>query len=285
MGRPDTPQGTTAATTTSNSTAEPCPSDLDTQTLLQSVPYWHQGWEIFQGVFTPGRNSVETMLGNSQVPLDLSGKRVLDVGAFNCCSAFECERRGAAEVVALDLQEPEELGFPVLKEALRSRRVRFVQGSVYDLDPDQLGTFDVILFFGVLYHLRYPLLAIDQLRRVARGTIYVESLVIDQRFLADGKDFQSIASYHEVLTQVPLWQFYKANELADDYSNWFGPNIQAVLQGFESAGFAASLIQTWGDRASFQAVVGGAGTMGRSYEGVSDIVRKKLALDVSVLGF
>ena len=135
-----------------------------------------------------------------------------------------------------------------------------------------------ILFFGVLYHLRYPLLAIDQLRRVSRGTIYSETLVIDQRFLAEGKDFQPLSSYHSALTQVPLWQFYKSNELSDDYSNWFGPNIQAVLGAFESAGFNASLISEWGDRAAFQAVTGGADTMGQSYEGVSEVVRNDLAL-------
>jgi tRNA (mo5U34)-methyltransferase len=219
------------------------------------------------------------MLGNSKVPLDLTGKRVLDVGAFNCCCAFECERRGAAEIVALDLQTPEELGFTALKGALRSNRVRFQRGSVYHLNPEEMGTFDVILFFGVLYHLRYPLLALDQLRRVSRGTIYAETLVIDQRFLVEGEDFRSLASYHEALTGVPLWQFYKANELAGDYSNWFGPNIRAVLDGFESAGLTAALISQWGDRAAFQAVAGGVDTMRQSYEGVSEIVRTELALN------
>ena len=246
--------------------------------LFQSVPHWHQRWEIFQGIFTPGRNSVEAMLGNSGVPVDLSGKRVLDVGTFNGCCAFECERRGASEIIALDLQTPEELGFTALKTALRSNRVRYHRGSVYHLDPEEIGTFDMILFFGVLYHLRYPLLAIDQLRRVSRGTIYCETLVIDQRFLAEGKDFQPISAYHGALTQVPLWQFYKANELAGDYSNWFGPNIQAVLDAFESAGLSASLISQWGDRAAFQAVAGAADTMRQSYEGASEIVRTELAL-------
>jgi tRNA (mo5U34)-methyltransferase len=260
------------------SAAPACPPDLDTDILFRRVPHWHQRWEIFQGIFTPGRNSVETMLGNSEVPVDLSGKRVLDVGTFNGCCAFECERRGASEVVALDLQTPDELGFSVLNAAVRSNRVRFHRGSVYHLDPEEIGTFDVILFFGVLYHLRYPLLAIDQLRRVSRGTIYSETLVIDQRFLAEGKDFQPLSSYHSALTQIPLWQFYKSNELAGDYSNWFGPNIQAVLGAFESAGFTASLISEWGDRAAFQAVAGGADTMGQSYEGVSEVVRNDLAL-------
>lgn len=54
----------------------PCPAGLDINTLFQSVPHWHQRWEIFQGIFTPGRNSVEKLLGNSGVPVE----RVLDVG-------------------------------------------------------------------------------------------------------------------------------------------------------------------------------------------------------------
>ena len=260
------------------SAAPACPRDLDTNILFRRVPHWHQRWEIFQGIFTPGRNSVEMMLDKSAVPVDLSGKRVLDVGTFNGCCAFECEPRGASEIVALDLQTPDELGFTALKAELRSTRVRFHRGSVYHLDPEEIGTFDVILFFGVLYHLRYPLLAIDQLRRVSRGTIYSETLVIDQRFLAEGKDFQSLSSYHSALTQVPLWQFYKANELSGDYSNWFGPNIRAVLDAFASAGFNTSLISQWGDRAAFQAVAGTADTMRQSYEGASEIVRKDLAL-------
>jgi tRNA (mo5U34)-methyltransferase len=260
------------------SLAPPCPPHLDPETLFQNVPHWHQRWEIFQDIFTPGRNSVETMLGNSQVPIDLSGKRVLDVGAFNGCCAFECERRGAAEIVALDLQSPEELGFTILKEALQSSRVRFVRASVYHLDPGELGTFDVVLFFGVLYHLRYPLLAIDQLKRIVRGTIYAETLVIDQRFLAEGRDFQPLESYHKALTNVPLWQFYKADEMTGDYSNWFGPNILAVLEAFESAGLSASLISQWGDRAAFQATPGGVDTISQSYEGMSELLRKELAL-------
>jgi tRNA (mo5U34)-methyltransferase len=255
-----------------------CPRNLDVKALFKSVPHWHQRWEIFQGIFTPGRNSVEAMLGNSQVPIDLSGKRVLDVGSFNGCCAFECERRGAADVVALDLQTPEELGFTALKHAVQSSRVRFQRASVYHLDPEEIGKFDIILFFGVLYHLRYPLLAIDQLRRVLRGTIYAETLVIDQRFLVEGKDFQALSSYHRALTQVPLWQFYKGDELAGDYSNWFGPNIRAVLEAFQSAGLIASLINEWGDRAAFQAVAGGVDTIRQSYEGASEIVRTDLAL-------
>lgn len=256
----------------------PCPPSLNIEQLFGAVPYWHQRWEIFENVFTPGRNPVEELMTQASVPADLSGKRVLDVGAFNCCFSFECERRGAAEVVAMDLQGPAELGFSALRQALDSRCVRFVQGSVYNLNPAILGQFDVVLFFGVLYHLRYPLLAIDQLRRILRGTAYVESLVIDHRFLAEGRDFQELASYNPALTAIPLWQFYREDELAGDHSNWFGPNIRAVLDGFQSAGLTANLISTWGDRAAFQVTPGGKDTIHKSYEGMSELVWKELGL-------
>jgi tRNA (mo5U34)-methyltransferase len=258
--------------------APAAPPSLDAARLFAGVPHWHQRWEIFQGVFTPGRNSVEMLMTNAGVPADLTGKRVLDVGAFNCCCSFECERRGAAEVVALDLQNPAELGFTAIRDALHSERVRFVNGSAYHLEPAALGTFDVVLFFGVLYHLRYPLLAIDQLRRITKGTVYIESLVIDERFLAEGRDFRRLASYHRALPKIPLWQFYKSNELAGDYSNWFGPNIRAVLDAFGSAGFSVDVVSTWGDRAAFQAIPDGVDTVQNSYEGLSEIVRQDLAL-------
>jgi tRNA (mo5U34)-methyltransferase len=161
---------------------------------------------------------------------------------------------------------------------LGSERVSFEQGSAYNLDSAKLGQFDIVLFLGVLYHLRYPLLAFDQLRKVTAGTLYVETLVIDHRFLEGGRDFQPLRDYHPALPNVPLWQFYKGNELANDQSNWFGPNIRAVMDGLESAGFSPRLHSTWGDRAGFQATTADSGTVDASYEGTSSVVRKGLNL-------
>jgi tRNA (mo5U34)-methyltransferase len=254
------------------------PHGVDVEGALRGIPNWHQKWEIFEGIFTPGRNPVADLLDGVGLPRDLTGRRVLDIGAYNCCFSFECERRGATEVVALDLQPPHDLGYFVLRDLTGSQRVRFEPGSVYRLDERVLGQFDVVLFLGVLYHLRYPLLALDQLRKVTRGTLYLETLVIDRRFFESGKDFQRLADYHPALTEVALWQFYKADEIAGDTSNWFGPNIRAVTDGLESAGFAPKLHSTWGDRAGIQAMPAGAGTMRDSYEWKSDRVRGDLLL-------
>jgi tRNA (mo5U34)-methyltransferase len=198
---------------------------------------WHQRWEVFQGVFTPGPHSINTLLDNLGLPYDLTGKSVLDVGAYNGCVALECERRGAAEVVALDCQSPETTGFDSLRQILGSK-AKFVRGSAYQLDPDELGQFDVVIFSGVLYHLRYPMLAIDNLRRISKGCVYVET------YLSTGD-----------LSSPPLWEFYKLDELQGDFTNWFGPTPKAVIEAFDSAGFDTRVVNIVGSRGLFQATV------------------------------
>lgn len=228
----------------------------DWETLFAGIP-WHQRWEIAPGVFTPGRNPVDRLCTAVGLPARLAGLRVLDVGAWNGCFSFECERRGAAEVVAYSLEHPDESGFNRLKAHLGSS-VRYVQGSVYDLDPARVGRFDVILFFGVLYHLRYPLLAVDRLRSVARGTVLIETHVVRDRFLLRGRRrlLARVLGLSGLFSQTPIWRQYAAFELHPrDQSNWFGPNPRAVIEAFESGGFAARHLCSWGDRAAFCATV------------------------------
>src|SRR5207237_6902218 len=96
---------------------------------------WEQRWEVFRGVFVPGAGPVEARCAAAGLPADLSGKRVLDVGAGQGCFSFECERRGAREVVALSLEDAAWTGFDRLKR-LTGSRVRYVQGSAYALSPE-----------------------------------------------------------------------------------------------------------------------------------------------------
>jgi tRNA (mo5U34)-methyltransferase len=222
----------------------PPPAGFDLPRLLGNCP-WHQRWEVFQGVFTPGPNPVARICERIGLPHDLSGKRVLDVGAWHGCFSFECERRGAADVVALSPEDPGAVGFTRLKAALGSS-VCYLNGSAYTLDPAALGTFDVVLFLGVLYHLRYPLLAIDRLREVCCDIVLIETHVIEGH------------------GTVPMWRFYPRDELNADASNWFGPNVQAVLEAFDSAGFETLLLDRWDDRAAFCAQVSGTPTLGNS---------------------
>ncbi|WP_008318760.1 class I SAM-dependent methyltransferase [Leptolyngbya sp. PCC 6406] len=237
---------------------EPPPQTFSAQDFFAGV-HWHQKWEVFQGIFTPGLNPVNKLCTYAQLPEDLSGMRVLDVGAWNGCFSFECERRGAREVVAYSLENPQESGFDRLKALLHSK-VTYVQGSVYTLSPEDIGLFDVILFFGVLYHLRYPLLAIDRLRTVSKGSIFIETHVLSDRLLLRKplSILSRLLHLNALFKSTPLWRQYREYELhPKDQSNWFAPNLQAVIESFQSAGFEIEYLVSWAeDRATFKAEVG-----------------------------
>lgn len=186
------------------------------QELFEGI-YWHQRWEVAPGVFTPGQNDVSDIMHWTMVPQSLAGKRVLDIGSWNGCFAFECERRGASEILAIGPEPAEATGFARLKKFLNSK-AEYRQGTIYDLQPENIGVFDVVLCFGVLYHLRYPLLGMDMIRRVARGDLHLET-------------------YANIDGGPAAWQFFRKDELNHDPSNWFAPNRQAVDEMLHSSGF------------------------------------------------
>ena len=166
--------------------------------------FWHQRFHLSDEVLTPGVNDIEWLLDQAGVPASLEGASVLDIGTTNGGAAFIAEMRGAKRVVAVDIYDPDRFGFDEIRTALGSQ-VEFVKGSVYQL-PELLDEqFDVVLFLGVLYHLRHPLLAIDSLRRLTRGTLYLETAVSGEP------------------TDPPRADFYRRDELNADGSNWFSP--------------------------------------------------------------
>jgi tRNA (mo5U34)-methyltransferase len=215
---------------------------------------WHQRWEMYRDVHTPGLNPVATILDRAAVPEDLTGRTVLDIGTWNGGCAFECARRGAARVVGLGPEDPEQTGFCRIQRQLGLTNVDYVKGSVYDIDRSRLGTFDVVLLFGVIYHLRYPLLALDKVYEVAAQDLFVESHVIDRYFLAGGETTpRRLARLSRRLPRTPLWRFYQFDELLGDGTNWFGPNLCALKAAVESAGFAIRHGSAWNDRAALWA--------------------------------
>jgi tRNA (mo5U34)-methyltransferase len=229
------------------------PQGFDKDRFFEGV-YWHQRWELFDGIFTPGKNPIELMCQEMNVPEDLTGKRVLDIGAWNGCLSFECERRGAREVIALGPEEPAKTGFYRLRDVLGSKRTHYVIGSVYDLNPAKLGYFDVVMLCGVLYHLRYPILGIDNIRRVCTGEVFVETIVNDAQLVEESDEGPRIVPMVDIsprLLTMPLWQFFRKDELENDPSNWFTPSTKAVLRAFESAGFEMKLLKNFG-RGTFQ---------------------------------
>jgi tRNA (mo5U34)-methyltransferase len=192
---------------------------------------WYHTIDLGGGVVTRGVDDSPVRLARAQLPVSLHGKSVLDIGAWDGFFSFECERRGAARVVAADHFSwhgtgwGTKAGFNLAREALGSR-VEDVDIDVMDLSPERIGTFDVVLFLGVLYHLRHPYLALERVASVARDYLILETVV----------DLVGVGR--------PAMAFYPGRELNNDPTNWWGPNVPAVVGMLNTLGFTHVRVAT-----------------------------------------
>ena len=185
---------------------------------------WFHTIDFGNGVVTPGIDDTPLKLKSIGLPDDLRGMAVLDIGAADGFFSFEAERRGAVRVLAIDVPVSGILGlrerFALAREALGCSRVQDLGMDVYELSPEKVGVIDVVLFLGVLYHLKHPLLGLERVRSVTGKLLILETHV-------------DICDY-----QRPAAVFYPGSELNNDPSNWWGPNEAAVVGMLETVGFA-----------------------------------------------
>ncbi len=193
---------------------------------IEAENYWFQRIELPGGLVTPGWNDPKTeKLPHFGLPDDMTGMRVLDVGHAEGFFSFEAERRGAAEVVAIENYRPMVRKFNICSYALGSRAKSFL-ASVYDLHPRTFGTFDLVLFFGVLYHLRHPILALEKISSVCTGSLLIQSVTC-----ANDSEVP-MAEFHPFgITSGP-----PENPSHDPTCFWF-PNIACVRAMLEHVGF------------------------------------------------
>jgi tRNA (mo5U34)-methyltransferase len=147
---------------------------------VKSEVYWFQKIEIAPGLFTPGwSNPVTDKLPYYGLPEDLTGKRVLDIGCAEGFFSFEAEKRGAREVIGIDSFPDSVRRFNIIKAARQSNATAFLM-NVYDLEPKRLGTFDVVLFYGVFYHLKHPQYALERIRSVCTGELLFQTHIYEE---------------------------------------------------------------------------------------------------------
>lgn len=196
---------------------EPGASDLEgLRREVESIRWWHT-IDLGNGIVTPGEGGSPALLERIHMPADLTGRTVLDIGTFDGFFAFEAERRGAARVVAVDHRVP--AGFRIAHRALGSS-VEFREADVMTLSRDELGVFDVVFFLGVIYHLPDPMGALRRVREVTGELMICET---------EG----ALAWLSE-----PAAQFVGSREaLADSALNWWYPNMPALVQMVEAAGY------------------------------------------------
>jgi tRNA (mo5U34)-methyltransferase len=185
---------------------------------------WYHQIDLGDGIVTPGVDDTPNRMAPLELPSDLSGRSVLDIGAWDGVFTFEAERRGASRVLATDSYCWSGEGWGTKDGFLTASRILGSRADdleidVMDLSPDRVGTFDLVLFVGVLYHLRHPLLALERVASVTGDQLIFDSHTAK----VDDPD--------------PVMLFYPGTELNNDPTNWWGANPPAVEAMLRDVGF------------------------------------------------
>ncbi len=217
---------------------------------------WYHTIDLGHGVVTKGHSVMAEMLTDAHLP-DLRGRSVLDIGAWDGYYSFLAERRGASRVVALDHYAwgvdidarsqywndclargelpdqsrdtsdfwrpdlPGRRGFDLAHRVFGSR-VEPVVADFTSMDLSTLGSFDVVFYLGVLYHMKEPLTCVERVRAVTKEVAVIET----------------------VAAQVPgnagrsLLELHGGGELNADFGNWYVPTVEALGALARASGFA-----------------------------------------------
>ena len=196
---------------------------------------WYHTLDLGNGVVTPGMFDHRPVLDRYPIPADLSGMRCLDVATMDGFWAFEMERRGAASVTALDLEDPEELDWPaslrathgrdldetkaerfeLARQALRSS-VERVLLSAYELGPE-IGTFDFVFCGDLLLHLKDPITPVERIRSVCTGSAVIVNPIKRFRF----RETRALAELDGI-----------------DHFEWWVTNLAGLVRIAKAAGFS-----------------------------------------------
>ncbi len=208
----------------------------DARRLVDEHTGWYHTMELAPGVVTPGTFDLRPVVDKMPWP-DVSGRCCLDVGTYDGYLAFEMERRGAAEVLAVDVDDQRlwdwpagsgpstetptavGVGFEIAARVLGSK-VERKPISIYDLDPDVVGHFDVVVCGGLLQHLRDPVRALEALRSVCTGWL--------------------LSAEHIDVWLTVLFRrkpVARLNGLAP-WADWWASNAASHVRMLDSAGFA-----------------------------------------------
>ena len=195
------------------------------QTQRSEKGWWHS-FELPDGSRIEGVCGLESLrnrIAQYPIPADLRGKRVLDIGTWDGFFAFEMEKRGA-DVMAVDNWDN-----PRFREmhARLGSRVDYRQFDIYDLTPARIGRFDIVLFMGVLYHLKHPLLALERVCALTTEMAAVDSFILREEHLHNAR-----------LAKRPILEFFETNQFGGQTDNWNAPTLACLLALCRTAGFA-----------------------------------------------
>jgi tRNA (mo5U34)-methyltransferase len=207
--------------------------------LVRSFPYWYQRIYLGHGVYTlpdPAYHEGVWARLEPAFPSDFRGAAVLDVGTNAGFFALQAKARNAGRVVGLESVDE------YLRQAELCRRIWNADIQYLPLDAHQASSlreqFDVVIFTGILYHLKNPLQVLEDVGRICRDAIVVETEVI----VDDPANRVSVRQGPFNRTEVTactkgMMKFIESDELNGDGSNWWVPDVECVLGMLRTAGF------------------------------------------------
>jgi len=234
---------------------------MDLVEKIKSIPYWYHRIALPDGTITPGCAPIDP--DRYCIPADLTGKRVLDIGAWDGYWTWEALKRGAKEVVAIDdfsdhCGAPDKVKrngwqtFDLCREAFgftrcamdpanntplivwrngHGQKCRRIETSVYNLCPIELGQFDLVFCFGVIYHLKHPLLALEKISAVCTGALYIETASLDEYSPYRGGLGKGYVDNDRVM------EFYPTAEYGGNAGNWWTPTLECLGAMMHSVAF------------------------------------------------
>ncbi len=203
-------------------------------------PWFHnislKGIQTAPNHFLGDYPSAKWRVFQNAIPRDLRGMTVLDIGCNAGFYSIEMKRRGAKRVLGID-HDRQYLDQARFAAEVLELDISFEQRSVYDA-PKLNERFDIVLFMGVFYHLRYPLLALDLLRQyVAKDWFVFQSMLRGSRtvpHLEEDYPFSERAIFDR--PGFPRMHFVE-NRYTEDPTNWWIPNRACAEAVLRSAGF------------------------------------------------
>lgn len=208
--------------------------------LVEGQP-WHHDFEIVPGVRTHGAYNPEDLWKSLQMPDDLSGLSLADVGASNGYFSFEARKRGA-RVVAFDFRHKDNSGFGLAQYINGMTDIEHYQINVLDLSSKVFGEFDIVLVLGLLYHVADPYRALVNCASLCRKQLLVESLCIDSAY-PDWRT-EPIMKFLPDPTRFPA-DWHPNN----DRSNFWGFTSLCLERMLEDVGFVIGRMAVHDDRA------------------------------------
>ena len=216
------------------------------QRLIQGKP-WHHNFEIVPGVRTSGTYDPGDMWRDLELPGDLHGTSLADVGASNGYFSFEARKRGA-RVVAFDFRHKDNSGFGLAQHINGLTDIEHHQANVLDLSAEKYGQYDVVLALGLLYHISDPYRALVNCAGMARQRLLVESYCIDA-FVSEELRKEPVMRFIADPTRFPTLE-----HVDYDRSNFWGFTSLCLRRMVEDIGFSVQRANVRHDRVLVDAV-------------------------------